>query len=89
MLREDLSFTYPRAETATHYITMYMDPDLDRCAEMALRDMIVLLIEKMGLSKADAYSFCSVAADLHVTQAVNGSKGVHMMMPKALVHQKA
>lgn len=88
ILREDLSFTYPRGETATHYITMYMDPDLDRCAEMALRDMIALVIEKMGISKADAYSFCSVAADLHITQAVNGSKGVHMMMPKALVHQK-
>ena len=88
ILREDLSFTYPRGETPTHYITMYMDPDLDRCAEMALRDMIALVIEKMGISKADAYSFCSVAADLHITQAVNGSKGVHMMMPKALVHQK-
>jgi len=88
ILREDLSFKYPRGETQTHYITMGMDPDLDRCAEMALRDMIALLNEKIGLSKADAYSFCSVAADLHVTQAVNGSKGVHMMMPKALVHQK-
>jgi acetamidase/formamidase len=50
--------------------------------------MIALLNEKIGLSKADAYSFCSVAADLHVTQAVNGAKGVHMMMPKALVHEK-
>jgi acetamidase/formamidase len=88
ILREDLTFKYPRGETPTHYITMGMDPDLDRCAEMALRDMIALLNEKIGLSKADAYSFCSVAADLHVTQAVNGSKGVHMMMPKALVHQK-
>jgi len=88
ILREDLSYTYPRAETQTHYVTMGMDPDLDRCTEMALRDMIALLNEKIGLSKADAYSFCSVAADLHVTQAVNGSKGIHMMMPKALVHQK-
>jgi acetamidase/formamidase len=85
ILREDMSLLYPRAETATHYITMGLDPDLDRCAEMAVRDMIDLLREKMGLSKADAYSFCSVAADLHVTQAVNGCKGVHAMMPKALV----
>ena len=68
---------------------MGMDPDLDRCAVMALRDMIALLGEKAGLSKEDAYSFCSVAADLHVTQAVNGSKGVHVMMPKALVKAKA
>lgn len=89
VLREDLSYKYPRGETPTHYITMGMDPDLDRCAEMAVRDMIALLGEKAGLSKADAYSFCSVAADLHITQAVNGCKGVHAMMPKALVKAKA
>jgi acetamidase/formamidase len=87
ILREDLSLSYPRAETSTHYITMGMDPDLDRCSEMALRDMIALLHEIMSLSKADAYSFCSVAADFHVTQAVNGCKGVHAMIPKALVRQ--
>lgn len=88
ILRKDLSLTYPRGETPTHYITMGMDPDLDQCAVIALRDMMKLLGEKAGLSKEDAYSFCSVAADLHVTQAVNGSKGIHIMMPKALVHQK-
>ena len=31
-LREDLNFLTPRAETPTHYITMAMHPDLDRCA---------------------------------------------------------
>jgi acetamidase/formamidase len=32
IVRDDLTFTYPRAETPTHYITMGMDPDLDQCA---------------------------------------------------------
>ena len=32
----------------THWITMGMDPDLDQCLAMALRDMIVLLGEKAG-----------------------------------------
>jgi acetamidase/formamidase len=85
ILREDLSFTYPRAETPTHYITMGMDPDLDQCAVMALRDMIVLLGEKAGLSREDAYTLCSLAGDLRITQTVNGCKGVHMMMAKELV----
>jgi len=85
-VRKDLRFTYPRAETATHYITMYMDPDLDRCAENAVREMIVLLGEKRNLSREDAYTLCSLAADLRVTQAVNGSKGVHCMIEKAIVH---
>ena len=84
--RNDLELIYPRAETPTHYITMGMDPDLDQCAQMALRDMIALLSEKSGLSREDAYTLCSLAGDLRVTQIVNGNKGVHMMMEKKLVH---
>lgn len=89
ILREDLAFTYPRAETPTHYLTMGMDPDLDRCAEMALRDMIVLIGEVAGLSREDAYTLCSIAADLRVTQTVNGSKGIHCMLAKKLLLPKA
>jgi acetamidase/formamidase len=85
-LRKDLRFTYPRAETATHYMTMAMDPDLDQCAVKALRDMIVLLGEKRNLSREDAYTLCSLAADLRVTQTVNGSKGIHCMIDKTIVH---
>ena len=89
VVREDLSFRYPRAETPTHFITMGMDPDLDQCAVMALRDMIALIGEQRGLSREDAYMLCSLAGDLHVTQTVNGSKGVHMMLEKALLEGKA
>ncbi|MDA9409329.1 acetamidase/formamidase family protein [Bradyrhizobium sp. CCBAU 45384] len=85
-LRKDLRFTYPRAETPTHYITMAMDPDLDQCAVRALRDMIALLGETRNLSREDAYTLCSLAADLRVTQTVNGSKGIHCMIEKAIVH---
>ena len=85
VLRKDLRFCYPRAETPTHYVTMGMDPDLDQCVVRALRDMIALLGEKAGLSAEDAYTLCSLAADLRITQTVNGSKGVHCMIEKALV----
>lgn len=88
-VRKDLAFTYPRAETDTHFITMGMDPDLDTCAVMALRDMIVLLGEKGGLSREDAYTLCSLAGDLRVTQTVNGCKGIHMMMEKKLFGDQA
>ena len=80
ILREDLSFAYPRAETPKHYITMGMDPDLDQCVVIALRDMIKFICERTNLSKEDAYTLCSLAADLHVTQTVNGSKGIHVML---------
>lgn len=84
-VRKDLGYTYPRAETPTHHITMGMDPDLDQCAVIALRDMIVLLGEKSGLSREDAYTLCSLAADFRVTQTVNGCKGIHMMIDKSYV----
>ena len=77
---------YPRAETPTHYMTMAMDPDLDQCVVRALRDMIILLGEKRNLSREDAYTLCSLAADLRVTQTVNGSKGIHCMIAKTIVH---
>lgn len=86
VLHKRQGLAYPRAETGSHYITMGMDPDLDQCVVRALRDMIALLGEKAGLSAEDAYTLCSLAADLHVTQTVNGSKGVHCMIARSLVH---
>ncbi len=82
-LIEDPGFAHPRAETPDHYITMGMDPDLDQCSVIALREMIDWLGQKAGLSHAEAYMLCSLAGDLHVTQTVNVNKGVHMMMPKS------
>ena len=82
---EGPALSFPRGETPTHWITMGTDPDLDRCVEMALRDMILLLGEKAGLSREDAYTLCSLAVDFRVTQTVNGHKGVHGMLRKALI----
>lgn len=84
-LRRDLDLRYPRAETPTHVITMGMHEDLDRCVEIALRDMIALICDKAGLSREDAYMLCSLAGDLRITQTVNGQKGVHMMLEKSLL----
>lgn len=76
---------YPRAKTQTHLITMGMHEDLDRCVEMALRDMIAWIVQRTGLSREDAYMLCSLAGDLRITQTVNGNKGVHMMMDTQLL----
>ena len=84
-LRQDLSLAMPRAETPTHHITMGIDPDLDICAKDALREMIALICARTKLTREEAYMLCSLAADLHVTQTVNGSKGIHCMLPKTLV----
>ena len=85
IVRKDLSLHYPRAETPSHFITMGMDPDLDNAAKRALREMISLLANMVGLSPEDAYSLCSMAAELRVTQLVDGNKGIHAMLSKEIV----
>lgn len=82
---KDRALSYPQAETPTHVITMGMAPDLDRCVEMALREMITLVSARAGISREDAYVLCSLAGDLRITQTVNREKGVHMMMAKELI----
>ncbi|TGD95285.1 acetamidase/formamidase family protein [Methylobacterium nonmethylotrophicum] len=82
VLHRDLRLAIPRAETPSHVITMGLDPDLDRCAERALREMIDLVVARIGITRDEAYALCSIAADLRVTQTVNQHKGVHCMLRK-------
>jgi len=81
-VRKDLKFALPRAETPTHHITMAFNEDLDDAAKDALREMIKLIGERMGLAPDDAYMFSSLAVDLRVTQLVDGNKGIHAMLAK-------
>lgn len=85
VVRKDLSLGYPRAETLSHFITMGMDRSLDNAAKRAVREMISLLEDVVGLSREDAYSLCSMAADLRVTQIVDGNKGIHAVLSKDIV----
>ena len=82
-LAKNTGIARPWAETASHVITMAFDPDLDIAAQSALYEMIKLIERASGLSAADAYSLCSIAADVHVTQLVNLHKGIHVMLAKS------
>jgi acetamidase/formamidase len=87
-VRKDMHLKWPRAETPTHFITMGMNDDLNACATLAVREMIDFLMSAKHLSRDDAYMLASVAADLHITELVDGNKGVHMMIPKAIFTAK-
>ncbi len=76
---------YPRAETPTHFISMGMHEDLDVAMKTALREMIAFITARANLSPAEAYQFCSLAVDFHVTQTVNGEKGIHGLLRKGLL----
>jgi acetamidase/formamidase len=82
-LQKGASLRLPRAEKPDAWITMAFDEDLDDAVKLALREMIQLIVEKTGLSRQDAYTLCSIAADLRVTQMVDGNKGIHCVLPKA------
>ncbi len=84
ILHKQQNLKWPRAETPTHYMTMGLNTDLDEAARMATSQMLDFLVEKKGLKREDAYMLASAAMDLTITQAVDGTKGVHAMIPKAI-----
>ena len=83
-VRKGRRLRWPRAETPTHYIAMGLHEDLDEATRLATREMIDFLVAEKGLSRDEAYMLCSLAADLHVTQAVDATKGVHATIAKSL-----
>ena len=82
-VRDDMALHWPMAETPDHVMTMAFDPDLDDCARAALLTMVELIVARTGLATHEAYMLCSLAADLRITQLVNGNNGVHCMLPKS------
>ena len=83
-LRKGKRLNWPRAETPTHYITMGLHTDLDEAARLATREMIDFLVTEKGMNRDEAYMLCSLAADLRVTQVVDGTKGIHAMIAKSI-----
>ncbi len=85
ILHKGAGLKMPCAETPTHFITMGLNEDLDQAMKQALREMITFITSRTNLSREQAYAFCSLAVDFHVTQTVNGEKGIHGMLKKGLL----
>src|SRR5262252_7914213 len=85
-VRKGKPIRWPRAETPAHFIAMGLHPDLNEAARIATREMIDFLVSEKGMSRDDAYILCSLAVDLHVTQLVDDTKGVHAMLAKSIIH---
>ncbi len=61
----------PRTNIAPYYATTGHGPDLMEAARNAVRNMIEYLERTYGLSRANAYMLCSVAADLKINEIVD------------------
>ena len=84
-VRKDMKLEWPLGETPTHWITMGTDPDLKTATQIAVRETVKFLQQRKSLSQMEAYQLASIAADLRITQLVDGHVGVHVMIPKTLL----
>lgn len=89
LLHKGRTLKAPRAETPTHHLTFGLDPDLDDAMRMAILETVDFLGEWRGWDFFKAFTFSSIAVDFRVTQVVDGTKGVHGMIPKRAFTQDA
>lgn len=71
----------PRAETESHLISTGFGENLEDAAHDAVDDLVDWLTDE-GLDADEAYSLCSIAADVRVTQMVNNVVGAHAVIEK-------
>jgi len=84
VLHKQKNFHWPVAETATHWIAVGLDKDLNTAMALAARNAIDFLSTRAQLTPLDAYALCSIAVSFRVTQVVDIVRGVHAMIPKSL-----
>jgi acetamidase/formamidase len=83
-VRKKMTLAWPRAETATDYISMGTDEDLTKATRVAIQEMIDFLVQTRGLDRHRAYQLTSIAGNVAITQLVDGKVGVHVRMPKSI-----
>ena len=83
-VRKGMTLSWPRAETATDYISMGTDEDLKVATTIAIQEMVDFLASTRDLSKHEAYQLVSIAGHVAITQLVDKPVyGVHVRMPKS------
>lgn len=84
-VRKDLKLIWPRAETATDFISMATDPDLTVATKAAIQEMVEFLVSEKKLTRHQAYQLVSIAGHVVVTQLVDKPNlGVHVKLPKSI-----
>lgn len=84
-VRKDMKLKWPRAESATDYISMATDPDLATATKAAIQEMIDFLVSEKKLTRHQAYQLVSIAGNVAITQLVDKPNvGVHVKLPKSI-----
>jgi acetamidase/formamidase len=88
IVRKDFPVRNPVLETPSAWACHGFDRDLDVAVRDAALETIGFLERHWGVTRQEAYSLCSVAADLRVTQVVDGVKGAHMTIRKDIAGRR-
>jgi acetamidase/formamidase len=84
IVRKHMHLLWPEAETPTSYVSMGFSTDLVEATKMSVRNMINFLVTEKHLTRSEAYMLTSVAGDVRINELVDGSVGVHTMIPKSI-----
>jgi acetamidase/formamidase len=79
-VRDDFRIEWPIARIDGAWLTFGLDPHLGRAARIAVNGMVALMGRELGVTGGDALVLASVGVDLHVTQVVNETLGVHAVL---------
>ncbi|WP_052055283.1 acetamidase/formamidase family protein [Myxosarcina sp. GI1] len=75
----------PMGETEDAWLAIGLDEDLDEAMKKAVRESLRIMEEEYGITKQDALLFGSAAVDYEVSQVVDIVKGIHGVIPKAVL----
>jgi acetamidase/formamidase len=80
-LHDGMPLKTPIANTAAGWITLGFHTDLQEATILALDAMLDLIMEQHDISRLEALGMASLVVDMHITQIVNGVRGVHAILP--------
>jgi acetamidase/formamidase len=80
-LRPDLDLAMPQADTPAGYLAIGLGQTLDEAQKVALNGILDHLQRITGLTRSQAMVLATCVMHLRVTQIVNGTVGVHALLP--------
>ena len=85
-VRDDIPLRMPQADTPAGCLTFGVHEDLDEAMWLALEGMLDEL-QRRGYQRKEALMLASLTVDLRITQIVNGTKGVHAILPHDVLQE--
>lgn len=79
-VRDDMKIRGPVARTSDAWITFGFGTRSREAVRHAVGSMLDLMVEKLGVSRDDAYMLAGTAVDLRITQIANPLMGVHAIL---------